>query len=300
MALNRFTLRQLEIFSAVMMTGQVRGAGQRLHLSQAAVSQAIAELADALEITLFERRGRELVPTAAAHRLAALTDGPRQALDTLGDRLHGRAGPALAGPVAIAASSTIARYFLPAPLAALSREHPELSTTLSSSNSARVAARVAEGSADIGFIEGPADRNDLAVSRWRTDRLALIAPPDGPTTLSADTLDTHRWVMRESGSGTRSVFEQRLALAGIAPPSPTLTVDDSGAQVRAVAAGAGLACVSEAACRSAIAAGAVHRLELPGLVFERPLWRIRRARGATSGLADALHAALSEDRSDPS
>ena len=68
----RFTLRQLEIFAAVARTGQVRRAAEALHLSQAAVSQAIAELADALEVVLFERHGREIKPTFAARQLLAL------------------------------------------------------------------------------------------------------------------------------------------------------------------------------------------------------------------------------------
>ena len=144
-----------------MATGQIRAAAERLYLSQAAVSQAMVELAEALELTLFRRDGRALRPTRAAYRLAELSAGPRAALDALPGRLHGIPEAELAGPVHIAASSTIARYLLPERLAALAAHHPRLRLSQSSGNTTQVAARVACGEADLGFIEGPADREDL-------------------------------------------------------------------------------------------------------------------------------------------
>lgn len=291
----RFTLRQLEIFSTVMQVGRVRAAAETLHLSQAAVSQALQELADALDTTLFERRGRTIVPTRAAHRVLALAREPQAELAALAARLEGET-PALAGPVHIAASSTIARYLLPAALARLARAHPTLRTTLSSGNSAAVEARVAAGDADLGFIEGPAQRADIRATRWRTDRLEIIGPPEAPARLAPAELSTWPWVMREPGSGTRTVFEQSLGLAGIAVPEPTLVLDDSGALVRAVAAGAGLACVSRAAADAAVAGGDIRFITLADHGFARPLWSISRVAAVPSPLADRLLAALSDSQ----
>ena len=284
----RFTLRQLEIFAAVMATGQIRAAAERLYLSQAAVSQAMVELADALALTLFRRDGRTLRPTRAAYRLAELSAGPRATLGALPAQLHGTAEAKLAGPVHIAASSTIARYLLPERLAALAAHHPDLRLSQSSGNTTQVAARVARGEADLGFIEGPADREDLRATRWQTDRLVVIGAPGTPRQWPLSDLHSACWVMREPGSGTRRVFEQRLALAGLAVPDAHLVLDDAGAQVRAVAAGAGLACVSRAASYSAVAAGDIVTVALGDLIFERPLWMIRAARDGTDALVDRL------------
>lgn len=293
MTTSHFTLRQLDIFASVMHNGQVRGAAAELHLSQAAVSQALRELADGLGTTLFQRQGRSLKPTRAADRLLALSHGPRTELATLGQRLAGAPAAELAGPIHIAASSTIARYVLPTPLARLTREHPALETTLSSGNSATVEACIARGEADLGFIEGPAQRDDIRATHWRTDRLEIIGPPDVPTTIDPAALHDWPWVMREIGSGTRTVFEQSLGLAGISVPPATLTLDDSGAQVRAVAAGAGLACVSRAAAEAAVASGQVRFLRLADHKFARPLWTIRPIGEADTPLIDRLLEALS-------
>ncbi|MES1928697.1 transcriptional regulator [Salinisphaera dokdonensis CL-ES53] len=293
----RFTLRQLEIFSAVVRTGQVKRAAQALHLSQAAVSQALTELADALGLTLFERRGRDIVPTASARQLLTHAAGPMAALKQLPDRLgqHDGSSQTLTGAIVLAASSTIARYVLPTGLATLRRDHPELDITVLSGNSARIEAGVADLQADVGFIEGPAQRADLAVHAWRTDNLQIIAPPDYPVhTITADDLGAHAWVARESGSGTRAVFEQSLALAGLATPRAALVIDDSGAIVRAVANGAGLACVSQLAARQASAANPVQFVDLPALSLARPLWRVRRDTLVNTPIVDRFCTALDQ------
>lgn len=290
----RFTLRQLEIFAAVIRTGQVKRAAQALHLSQAAVSQALVELADALGLTLFERRGRQIVPTASARQLLARASEPMAALARLPQELVPD-GPdqTLTGAICIAASSTIARYILPAALARLRHAHPDLQLRVRSGNSAQAETDVAALDADIGFIEGPARRDDLRVEAWRTDTLEIIAPPDYPIdTISADDLGAHAWVARESGSGTRAVFEQSVALSGHPAPRAALVCDDSGAIVRAVAHGAGLACVSGLAARQASAANPVQFVNLPSLALTRPLWRLRREPLAHAPLINAFCAAL--------
>ncbi|ROO31850.1 LysR family transcriptional regulator [Salinisphaera orenii YIM 95161] len=289
-----FTLRQLEIFAAVVRTGQVKRAAAALHLSQAAVSQALRELAEALDLTLFERDGRRIVPTAAARQLLRLAAAPMAEFDALPGRLRPSADNAeLAGDIRIAASSTIARYILPSALAAVRREHPALDLAVISGNSSQAEAHVAALEADIGFIEGPPTRDDLHAAAWRTDTLQIIAPPDYPVAAVSPTdLAAHPWVAREPGSGTRAVFEQSLALAGLAAPQAHLVIDDSGAIVRAVAAGAGLACVSRLAAIQASANARVQCLDLPGLSLQRPLWCLSRAGHAHSPLIERFRATL--------
>lgn len=293
----RFTLRQLEIFAAVVKTGQVNRAAETLHLSQAAVSQALAELANTLDITLFERSGRAIVPTASARQLLDRAAGPMAALAALPRELAPPHDPdsALTGHIRIAASSTIARYILPVALARLSRSHPALEITVRSGNSVEVEAHVADMRVDVGFIEGPAQRDDLTVRAWRTDTLEIIAPPDyAADRIAADDLGAHAWVAREPGSGTRAVFEQSLALAGLPTPHATIICDDSGAIVRAVAHGAGLACVSGLAARQASAANPVQFVALPALSLRRPLWRLDRPTPVQTPIVTRFCAALEQ------
>lgn len=297
---SRFTLRQLDIFTAVARTGQVNRAAEALHLSQAAVSQALNELADAVGVTLFERSGRNIVPTAAARQLMQLVQAPMAQLRDIPEQLNpDSSDTALAGELRLAASSTIARYVLPAILARIRQTHPALGLTVYSGNSASVEQQVADLDAEIGFIEGPAGRDDLEIKAWGTDPLQVIAPPDYPVkSIKLTALDAHPWVARAPGSGTRAVFEQSLALGGFQAPRAQLIIDDSGAIVRAVSAGAGLACVSRLAAEWAGAPARVKFVELPALRLDRPLWRIARAGVTPSPLTRRVLAVLEQAMAD--
>src|SRR5690606_15788140 len=79
------SLRQIEVFASIAATGSVRGAAEHLHLTQPAISMALAELERQLGTPLFDRergrlklnaRGREQLPLA------------REILERLGDMLR--------------------------------------------------------------------------------------------------------------------------------------------------------------------------------------------------------------------
>src|SRR5580704_17436881 len=70
---NRSTqmdVHQLELFLAVMNSPSMTRAAEKIHLSPGAVSLQLHNLADELHTELFVRRGKKLVPTPAALRLA--------------------------------------------------------------------------------------------------------------------------------------------------------------------------------------------------------------------------------------
>ena len=61
-----FTLRQIEVFNAVMETGSVIGAAKVLNVSQPVVSRVLRHLEDQAKIRLFERAKGRLQATANA------------------------------------------------------------------------------------------------------------------------------------------------------------------------------------------------------------------------------------------
>jgi DNA-binding transcriptional LysR family regulator len=66
---NQLDLYQLRAFHAVGQTGSFTGASRRLHLTQSAVSHAVAKLEATAGMALVARRGRELRLTDAGRRL---------------------------------------------------------------------------------------------------------------------------------------------------------------------------------------------------------------------------------------
>jgi len=265
----RFSLRQLEVFTAVARGESVSRAAVELAMSQSAVSGSLAELERQFDVRLFERigkrlqlseRGRSLRPRAEALCAQAL------------ELERGFAGEIETGQLRVGATLSIGNY-LGAPLMArYMREHAGSRVTLHVANTAEIARCVKNYEIDVGLIEGELADAELDVSRWRRDELCVFASPTHPLAgrkrLSDADLKSASWILREPGSGTRQTFER--AMHGILPDLEiALELEHTEAIKSAVKAGLGLGCVS----RVALADAFKHRSLVECHVPERDLRR---------------------------
>jgi DNA-binding transcriptional LysR family regulator len=254
------TLEQLRIFVAVATREHVTQAARDLNLTQSATSAAVAALEARYQTRLFDRVGRRIVLTAAgkaflieARGILARVASAETVLDDLAGLKRGQ--------LALAASQTIAGYWLPAIVHRFNAAHPAITLQLSIGNTEQVATLVREGAADLGFVEGHVDDPLLAVTTVADDELVLVGPIGhalcGGAPVAADALKHARWVMRERGSGTRAVFEAALGQLGIDPAELDIAFDlPSNEAVRgAVEAGAGVTVVSKLVVVRALKAG---------------------------------------------
>lgn len=90
-------LANLNAFIAIAETGSFSGAGERLHLTQPAISKRIAGLEQQLKVRLFDRLGREVSLTEAgrallprAYQILNVLDDTRRALTNLTGEVSGR------------------------------------------------------------------------------------------------------------------------------------------------------------------------------------------------------------------
>lgn len=90
-------LASLNAFIAIAETGSFSEAGERLHLTQPAVSKRIASLEQQLSVRLFDRLGREVSLTEAgrallprAYQILNVLDDTRRALSNLSGDISGR------------------------------------------------------------------------------------------------------------------------------------------------------------------------------------------------------------------
>ena len=125
-ATARYTLRQLEYFVAVAEAGTVTAAADRVHLSQSAMSTALADLERALGVQLLVRhhaRGVTLTP-AGEELLIAARELLRQAEDL--DGTAHALGEGLVGRVRLGCFAILSPYLLPPLLAAVQEQLPGL------------------------------------------------------------------------------------------------------------------------------------------------------------------------------
>jgi DNA-binding transcriptional LysR family regulator len=184
----------------------------------------------------------------------------------------------------VSASSTIAEQLLPAWLASFraAADHsgsPALDIVLTEGNTGTVIAQVTEGTADIGFTEGPHRPAGLRSRVVGHDRLVVVVAPGHPWArrrrpVTAAELDGTPLVGREGGSGTRDTLSAALAaqLGQDTPQAPAALSVSTAAAVRAAAlAGAAPAVISELAVADDLTAGRLVRIQVPELDLRRTL-----------------------------
>lgn len=137
-------------FLAVIDSGSLAGAGERLHIAPSAVSRQIALLEDSVGVALFERRPRGMQPTAAG---TALADHARRASLEEQNLLADLRGGDYPGGKVIRLVSTegLSRYFLPQVLTKHYQQHPTFQYVLDVMSPHECAERVMRGDADVGL-----------------------------------------------------------------------------------------------------------------------------------------------------
>jgi DNA-binding transcriptional LysR family regulator len=214
------TLEQLRIFVAVAERQHVTEAAHALNLAQSAASHAIAALEARHDTKLFDRVGRRIELTEAgqvflgeARAVLARAEAAELVLSELGSLKR--------GTLSIQASQTIAGYWLPRHMVVFRKAYPQIQIRLAIGNTAQVAAAVQGGLAELGFVEGAVENEHFASAPVARDQLVVVVgrehPWVGRTRLAPRDLMESEWVLREAGSGTRSVFENALLRLGVNP-----------------------------------------------------------------------------------
>lgn len=290
------TLEQLRIFIEVAEREHLTRAAQALHLTPSAVSSAIRNLEERYGATLFNRIGRRIELTGDGR---LFLDEARAALVRAqsAERMLSELGGGRRGILTIHASQTIASYWLPAVLARFHAGHPLIDIRLTLGNTESVAEATQAGIADIGLVEGAVQAAPLSVAKVGADRLIVVTRPDhawignaGP--LSWDRLFTGKWILREQGSGTRSVFEDAMRAAGYDPArlDVALELPSNEAICSAVRSGDYATAVSELVAAPHIAAGTLARagFSLPQRQFLMLLRNDRYRTKALQSFVDML------------
>ena len=280
----RLTLRQLQVFVSVADSGSTAAAGAALGLSQSACSAALKELEGHWDCPVFDRVGRGLQLNAQGRCLLPLARGLLADEQALERRM---ADPLDALHLQLGASSTIGNHLLPPLLAGFLCEHPGSQLSLQIANTAQVARAVAQMQVDVGLVEGISPLPELRMTPWRQDRLLVVAAPaQAPADLAA--LARARWLLRETGSGTRQLFDQQL-LPLLGGRVQALTLASTTAIVTMARQGAGVACVPESAVHDALHAGALIRVDLALPPLQRTLWLLEHPqRQRPAGLSRLL------------
>jgi DNA-binding transcriptional LysR family regulator len=285
-------ITQLRAFVAVVEHGSFSEAARVMGLSQPAVTMQIQGLESDVSATLLERRYRKVDLTEAgrallpyARKVLAEIEEARQELERLSDTVTGHLN--------LAVSTTPGQYILPRLLGAYLRRYPEVSVSLRIHDSAEVVEKVESGDAHLGMTGARISGAKVEYEEMGVDRLLMICVPDSPLLgrgrLALADVAGEPFIERESGSGTRMVFEEALRAGGVEPGDLDVVMElgTSEAIVNAVEGGMGIGVVSHWMADKALALGTVAQLDVMDFPVERPLFAVL-PRGTMSRAAAAL------------
>jgi DNA-binding transcriptional LysR family regulator len=291
------TFEQLRIFVAVAERGHMTRAAEHIGMTQSAVSAAIRALEAYSGTKLFNRVGRGIELTDVGRRflpearnVLERAAAARAALEDLSTTAR--------GALSIAASQTIASYWLPRRLTAFHEAYPYVRLEVTIGNTRQVESAVAEGLADLGLVEGKTRHPALSRKRVDFDRPVLVVSSVHPTLpkLASGNLDLRAisWVIREEGSGTRDVLEELARRENVSLDELRifLVLPSNEAVREAVEAGAGATIISEHVVERDIAAGALKpiAIDLPQREFAMLRHRDRYETTAQRALVSMLAA----------
>ena len=152
------SLRQIEVFHAVMGARSITGASKVLNVSQPALSRTIRRIEDLLEIALFTRDRNGLVPTSEALEIYAEIDPVLRQLAGVGAQIH-RIVRGETAVFRIGSTASVARALVPQALRALSQEVPGI---------------------ELFFDVLPVDQIEDYLTSGRGEALVTIASADHP------------------------------------------------------------------------------------------------------------------------
>jgi aminoethylphosphonate catabolism LysR family transcriptional regulator len=238
-------LAQLRAFHAVAREGSFTTAARALGVTQPTVSSQVGVLEDTYGVRLFDRRGRQVVPTEIGDTLFAITQR-LFSLEEEADEILTAARELDRGQIRVGADGP--HHVIPI-LAAFNRRYPGLDVSLSMGNADTVLHDLRNYRIDVAVLAKVDEDPRLFAIPYRRSPLVLFVPRNHPwakrTSIRLKEIADQRMILREAASVTRQIFQSALAEAGVRPQA-VMQIESREAVREAVAAGLGIGVVSQA------------------------------------------------------
>lgn len=236
------TLRQIEVFKAVIESGTVSRAAQVLNMSQPAASKLLTNLEVDTGLELFERRRGLLTPTQRGirfyeevDRIFAGLNQINRAVDSLRREEHGQLTvgvmPGLSGP------------FICSAIRAFLADNPDVHVSLHARSSQFLIEWMRSGQLDVCLVTSRVEDAHIVTEPILRLPMVCILPLDHPLTaksvLRLDDIAEEPFVSFASGSYTRLKLDMVFEREGL---RPNVIIDATTSQnvSELVAAGLGI------------------------------------------------------------
>lgn len=241
-----FTFRQLRLFLALAEAGSVSAAAKAMHVTQPTASMQLKEISTSVGLPLYEVIGKKVFLTDVGKALAVTAREITQSLASFEQLTYATKGIAR-GHLRIAVVST-AKYFMPRLIGSFCKRHPLIDVSLEILNRDGVLGRLRQNTDDIYIMSMPPDDVVLMDEVLMPNPIVVIAASTDPLAkqkkVSLDDLSRRRFILRESGSGTRMAADQHFRRKKFRPHI-RLELGSNEAIKESVAGGLGIGVISQ-------------------------------------------------------
>lgn len=246
-------IHQLELFLAVMDAPSMTRAAEKIHLSPGAVSLQLHNLADELHTELFVRRGKRLIPTPAAVRLAELAKEVVQKMGHIQQAFENDLAKDVR-PFHFVTGVTTLIYQLGGPLRQLRRRFPNAQIRVTVSVTEEMVSGLLDRRFDLALISLPVSEANLKLIPLFDEELLIVRPSANKvgsghvSSMRAVELADVPFLLYPKRSNVRMLIDRFFVEIGVTP-RVLMEADDTEAIKRLVESGFGYSILPEHALR---------------------------------------------------
>ena len=238
---DEITFRKLEILLAYMEGGNLNAAAGKLDISAVSVHRALHSLEEGTGCQLFELKGRNLAPTAAAQVLA---EASREVVALMAEGIAAtrRAAGYSADSLKIGSLYSLTTSAVPEVIVGIKLRKPELSTELVLGSNTDLLHKLRQNAIDAALIAVPPPDPDVESIPLFEDDVFFAAPANsryaGLGEVDLRTCAREKFVSLSEGFVTYQGFQEAFRIAGF-EPIVTMRVADIFSLMNLVSAGIG-------------------------------------------------------------
>ncbi len=249
-------------------------AAELLNLTQPAVTQHIKQLEEYYGVKLIMKKGRQISLTEEGELLVRNAKEFEANYLLLERKLRNKS--AVIKRYNIGATLTIGEFILPDLLGRYKSLGKNIDVIMHVHNLEEVLKKTGAGEFDLGIVEGPFEKSRFRYQKLKEDELVLVVSPQNSMSGKekieiGEIINNGGLILREKGSGTRIIFENKLQQLGYALSDVKIymEVGSIGAIKSLVEANLGYTVISREAVRREVEAGRLAVVPIDGVKIMR-------------------------------
>lgn len=268
-------IHQLKVFISVFKNKSFSRASGELYLTQPTVSDHIKSLEEEFNCKLFDRLGRNIIPTKEAELLYIHAIDIIEKAENLKNLMQEFKNN-ISGELLTGASTIPGTYVLPKFMAEFKHNFPNIKYQVTISDSKGIIDKILNHELLLGVVGSNIYNERLQYYPFMEDELIIVSSPSliKKDELTIEELTSYPMILREEGSGTRIEFLKIIEKNGLLLENLNITghFGSTDAVKQAVKSGLGISIISMLAVKDELKYNILKKVRLKNILMKRQFY----------------------------